>query len=136
MTVREVDCPGKPGTWQGSNGIIYHDLRGFSHLTLDIVRYLNNAHHRICSHKKTPVLMLASDVLTMDFEVQVFASHPRVLDAISAIAVVGGSFMLRHLTSMFLSYHQPVYPVQLFSSQEEAEQWLLSADAVGQDTQY
>ncbi|MAD45200.1 MAG: hypothetical protein CMI02_15240 [Oceanospirillaceae bacterium] len=127
MTIREVDSPEKPRTWLGSNGIIYHDLKGFSHLTLDLIRYLNTAHLRINDTSPKPVLMLAADVLTMDFEVQVFASHPRVLGAISAIAVVGDSFMLRHLTSMFLSYHKPAYPVMLFPSRADAEAWLLGS---------
>jgi len=74
--------------------------------------------------------MLAKDILTMDFEVQVYASHPNVLNAVSAVAIVGDSFMLRHLTSMFLSYHQPGYPLELFSSQDAAEEWLLGSQQI------
>lgn len=133
MTIREVDSSAKPRTWLGSNGVIYHDLKGFSHLTLDLIRFIHNAHLRISNNDAKPVLMLAQDVLTMDFDVQVYASNPQVLDSISAVAVVGDSFMLRHLTSMFLSYHKPVYPVALFSSVEEAEDWLLGKQQVHSD---
>ena len=124
MTIRGVETPDKPLTWRGDNGIVYHDMRGFSHLTLDLVQFIHRAHIRLTGHTAVPVLLLADDLLTLDFEVQVFASHPDVLDSISALAIVGNSFMLRHLVSMFISYHQPGYPVQRFDSRGEAEAWL------------
>jgi len=124
MTIRGVNSPAKPQTWLGENGIVYHDLHGFSHLTIDLVRYMHNARGRIAGRRKRPVLILGQDILTVDFEVQLFAFHPDLLRSTSALAVVGNSFMLRHLTSMFLSYHAPVYPVQRFDLRDEAEGWL------------
>ena len=127
MTIRGVDSPAKPSTWLGSNGIVYHDLTGFSHLNLEVVRYIHTAHVRVAGRQARPVLLVGHDILTIDFEVQLFASHPAVLGAVQALAVVGNSFMLRHLIAMFLSYHQPAYPVMRFDDQAEAEAWLLGS---------
>lgn len=124
MTIRGLNSPHKPRTWLGENGIVYHDLHGFSHLTTNLVRFMHNAHARIAGRQKRPVLLLGQDILTVDFEVQIFASHPDLLRTTSAMAIVGDSFMLRHLTSMFLSYHAPAYPVQRFDRRDEAESWL------------
>lgn len=124
MTIRGVNSPAKPATWLGENGIVYHDLHGFSHLTIDLVRFMHNAHGRIAGQRKRPVLLLGQDILTVDFEVQLFASHPDLLRTTTALAIVGDSFMLRHLTAMFLSYHAPAYPVQRFDQRDEAECWL------------
>ncbi|WP_430461979.1 hypothetical protein ACQUQU_04070 [Thalassolituus sp. LLYu03] len=135
MTIRGVDSSAKPITWLGSNGIVYHDLAGFSHLTLALVSYIHRAHIRVGGREPRPVLLLGQDILTIDFEVQIFASHPDVLHAVGALGIVGNSFMLRHLTSMFLSYHQPAYPVQRFDLREEAEAWLLGAPGLSQADQ-
>lgn len=124
MTIRGLDSPAKPQTWLGENGIVYHDLNGFSHLTIELVRFMHNSRRRVAGRRRLPVLMLAQDILTVDFEVQLFASHPDLLRSTSALAVVGNSFMLRHLTSMFLSYHAPAYPVQRFDLRDDAESWL------------
>jgi hypothetical protein len=37
--------------------------------------------------------------------------------------------MLKHLTSMFLSYHSPDYPVRLFSDRATALAWLKEGKA-------
>lgn len=134
MTLRGVDSPAKPQTWRGENGIVYHDMGGFSHLTLDLVSYMHTGHLRLTGRQAVPVILLAEDLLTVDFEVQIFASHPDVLNSVSTLAIVGSSFMLRHLTAMFLSYHQPVYPVQRFDSRTEAEAWLLGEYRVHGDS--
>ena len=132
MTIRGIDTTPAPRTWLGSNGIIYHDLSGFSHLTLEMVDALHRGHLRVAGNDSRAILILADGVLTIDFEVQLFASHPRILSSVSSLAIVGSSFMLRHLSSMFLSYHRPAYPVEVFDTREEAEAWLLGSEETRQ----
>lgn len=136
MTIRSVDLSAKPESWLGSNGIVYHDLTGFSHLTLAIVDFLHKSHIRVGGREPRPVLLLGQDLLTIDFEVQIFASYPEVLRIVSALAIVGNSFMMRHLTAMFLSYHRPLYPVSRHDSREEAEVWLSAPDLRAESSDY
>jgi hypothetical protein len=125
MSIRDTELGDKPDTWLGDDGIVYHDLSGISHLSATLMKFLLNQRIAITGRKSVPVIMLAENVLTVDFEVQILASNPQVLNVTRAIGIVGNSFMLRHLTSMFLSYHAPVYPVARFDTREEAKDWLL-----------
>ena len=131
MTIRVVDSKPRPKTWKGANGIVYHDLSGFGHLSLDLVSILHQEHIRVAGAGAHTILLLAQDVLTVDFEVQIFASNPQVQASVGSLAIVGSSFMLRHLTSMFLSYHRPYYPVERFDCREDAEAWLLQQQQSG-----
>lgn len=128
MVIRDTGSGQKPRTWLGEDGIVYHDLSGVSHLSADLMTYLLNQRVAITGRRSTDVIMIAENVLTVDFEVQLLASNPQVLKLTNSIAIVGSSFMLRHLTSMFLSYHAPVYPVARFDSIAEAQAWLLSRE--------
>ncbi|MBE0483240.1 MAG: hypothetical protein IBX52_07025 [Bacterioplanes sp.] len=114
----------KPTTWIGSDGVIYHDLTGFSRLSLELVKYLYSQRLRLSAKGPHRVVVLAPDILTVEFEVQLFASNPAMLRSVAAMAIVGQAFMVRHLTSMFLSYHAPGYPVRLFDSIHDATEWL------------
>lgn len=103
---------------------IRHDLTGISHLSLGFMKNLMHERSRLSQGRPTSVIMVAPDVLTIDFEVQLVASDVEVQRLTRAMAIVGDSFMLRHLTSMFLSYHAPAYPVQRFSCEQDALRWL------------
>lgn len=115
----------KPTTWIESDGVIYHDLAGFSRLSLELVKYLYSQRLRLSAKGPHRVIVLAPDILTVEFEVQLFASNPAMLRSVAAMAIVGQAFMVRHLTSMFLSYHAPSYPVCLFATTNDAKEWLL-----------
>lgn len=120
-----VSSSRKPTTWIGSDNVVYHDLTGFSRLSLELVKYLYGQRLRLSAKGPHRVIVLAPDILTVEFEVQLFASNPAMLRSVAAMAIVGQAFMVRHLTSMFLSYHAPSYPVCLFDTQAEATDWLL-----------
>ena len=124
MSIRDTDQLPKPITRLGDDGIVYHDLTDLSHLSVDLMRFLYGQRLRLTGKARRPVVMLAQHILTVDFEVQLFASHPQIIESTEAVAIVGTSFMLRHLTSMFLSYHAPGYPVALFDEVGEAKEWV------------
>lgn len=133
MSLRGLGSSARPRTSLGEAGVVCHDLQGFSDLTMDLVRLMHQEHIRVAGRHARPVLLLANDILTVEFQVQLFASHPDLQRSIRALAIVGTSFMLRHLTSMFLSYHAPDYPVKRFDTREEAQQWLAGRLASGAD---
>ncbi len=118
----------RPASWLTEEGILYHDLKGYRHLSIDLMRYLSRQHLTITHGKPARVLVLADDLLTVDFEAQLFASHSRSSLLTQAIAIVSHSFVIRHVVSTFVSYHAPVYPVRVFDSQCQAENWLRGND--------
>lgn len=118
----------RPASWLTEEGILYHDLKGYRHLSMDLMRYLSRQHLTITHGKPARVLVLADDLLTVDFEAQLFASHSRSSLLTQAIAIVSHSFVIRHVVSTFVSYHAPVYPVRVFESQCQAENWLRGND--------
>lgn len=105
--------------------MLCHDLTGVSHLTKALIQKLFSERVRITEGRKCPV-MIATHMLTVDFEVPLHVPHPRLLVVAQGIAIVGRSFMIQHLTSMFLSYHAPGYPVERFDTEEKARVWLMS----------
>lgn len=126
MTIRDSEVFTSSRTWMIDDSFVCHDLTGFSHLTKELMQTLFRERVNVAQGRKCPVMIIAKNVLTVDFEVQLQASDPRLLLATDGIAIVGDSFMLRHLTSMFLSYHAPGYLVQRFDTEEEAKVWLMS----------
>ena len=129
MTVRDTGAGAAPEI-RVENDIVVHDLTGISHLSLELMRtlYKQRVHRAGMSPKL--VAIIAPDVLTVDFEVQIYASNPLVQASTRAVAVIGDSFMLQHLTSMFLSYQAPAYPVRLFGHYADAMQWLSGGNPV------
>lgn len=124
MTVRGIHLPPKPDVWLGDDKIVYADLRGIRHLNLDLVQFIYRERRHLARHERLPLILLAKDLLTIDFEVQLFASRPDMQFLTTAVAIVGKSFMLRHFVSVFVSYHAPDYPVALFDSHSDACEWL------------
>lgn len=124
MSIGGVDLPKKPDISLFGNNIVICDLTGFRHLSVDLVRYIHNERMRQTNRKQHAVLLLVPDLLTLDFEAQIFASRPDLQQWTEAMAVVGDSFMLRHLVSMYASYHAPGYPLELFTKEELALEWL------------
>ena len=123
MAIRDTGAGAAPEI-RVENNTVVHDLSGISHLSLELMRTLYKQRvHKVGKSPKS-VVIIASDVLTVDFEVQIYASNPLVQASTLAVAVIGDSFMLQHLTSMFLSYHAPSYPVRLFGHIDDAMQWL------------
>jgi hypothetical protein len=126
MSIRDSQSLEPSRTWMTEDGVVCHDLTGISHLTQMLMQELFSERVRIAEGRKCPVMMIATNVLTVDFEVQLHASDPRLLVVTEGIAIVGDSFMIQHLTSMFLSYHAPGYPVERFDTEEKARVWLMS----------
>jgi hypothetical protein len=126
MSIRDSQSLEPSRTWMTEDGVVCHDLTGISHLTRMLMQELFSERVRIAEGRKCPVMMIATNVLTVDFEVQLHASDPRLLVVTEGIAIVGDSFMIQHLTSMFLSYHAPGYPVERFDTEEKARVWLMS----------
>ena len=113
-----------PDVTLGSDGILRIDFSRYDRITLASIQYVHARHVALCPVGKIPALFKGRNIGKVDYEAQRYISSPEVSAGISAGAIVVKSFLERHLGRMFLIYHRPSYPVQLFSDEAEALDWL------------
>lgn len=113
-----------PQVTLGEDGILYVDFSLYDRITLASFQYVHTQHITLCPVGKVPVLIKGKGVGSVEYAAQRYIASPEVCAGISAGAVVVGSFLERHLTRMFLIYHRPPYPVQVFSDENDALAWL------------
>jgi hypothetical protein len=116
--------PHEPRVRLDPDGVICIDFSGCSRITLELAELVNRRHRELVTHHPAPVLMLGERVGRVDYAAQRYASAPAVREVVSAMALVTGSFLQRHLARMFLMYHRPPYPVQVFADEPAARAWL------------
>lgn len=108
----------------GDDGILRIDFSQYDRITLASLQYANARHVALCPDRKTPVLGKGRGVASVEYKAQRYLSSPEVCTVVSAVALVVTSFLERHLARMFLIYHRPPYPVQVFSDEADALTWL------------
>lgn len=108
----------------GEDGILYVDFSQYDRITLASFQYVHIEHITLCPMGKVPVLVKGNGVGSVEYAAQRYAASPEVCAGISAAAIVVSSFLERHLARMFLIYHRPPYPVQVFSDESDALAWL------------
>jgi len=111
----------------GADGIFQIDYSRCSVLTLDQAQAAHAEHRRVCRGRPTPVVLVGGHIGRVEYRAQRFASEPSVCAITTAVAIVVSSFLERHLSRLFLMYHRPPYPVQVFSDLASARHWLLNS---------
>lgn len=106
------------------NGIVHFDYSQCDSISLEAVQRGYSQHVALRPEAKSPVLLVGGRVAAVEYQAQRFASSPEVCAITAAAALVAQSFLERHLARMFLMYHRPPYPVQVFRSETEARSWL------------
>lgn len=106
------------------DGILIVDFSQYDRITLASLQYVHAEHVVLSPDKKIPVLMKGKSVGSVDYDAQRYLSTAEVCDGTAAGAIVVTSFLERHLARMFLIYHRPPYPVQVFSAESDALTWL------------
>jgi len=113
-----------PAVALGDDGILRVDFSQFDRITLASIQYVHARHVALCPDRKVPELFKGKGVASVDYKAQRYLSSPEVSAGVSAGAIVVKSFLERHLARMFLIYHRPPYPVQIFSDEVDALAWL------------
>lgn len=108
----------------GRDGILRIDYSQHDRITLGSIERARAIHAALCPDRKVPVLLQGSRVGSVEYKAQRYLSAPEVCAGIAAGAIVVKSFLERHLARMFLIYHRPPYPVQVFSEEASALAWL------------
>lgn len=110
-----------------ANGIFQIDYSRCNAMTLDLVQAAHAEHRRLSPGRRTPVLIIAGRIGRVEYRAQRFASEPSVCAITTAMAIVVSSFLERHLSNLFLMYHRPPYPTEIFSDPASARDWLLKS---------
>lgn len=105
-------------------GIVRIDYTQCDSISLEAMQRSYSQHVALCPERKSPLLVVGGRVAAVEYKAQRFASSPEVCAITAAAALVAQSFLERHLARMFLMYHRPPYPVQVFRSETEARSWL------------
>jgi hypothetical protein len=113
-----------PTVTLGDDGILRIDFSRYDRITLASIQYVHARHVALCPDRKIPVLLKGKGVASVEYKAQRYISSPEVCAVISVVAIVVKSFLERHLARMFLIYHRPPYPVQVFSGEADALSWL------------
>ena len=117
-------APGEPRVHLDEQGILCIDFSDCSRITREAVEFANRRHRELSPTRPSPVLVLSGQVGRVEYPAQRYASSPEVSEKVAAMALVTHSFLQRHLARMFLMYHRPSYPVQLFADEPAARAWL------------
>lgn len=113
-----------PAVTLGDDGILRIDFSQYDRITLASMQYVHARHVALCPDRKVPVLLKGKGVASVEYKAQRHLSSPEVVASTSAGAIVVTSFLERHLARMFLIYHRPPYPVQVFGDETDALAWL------------
>jgi len=113
-----------PKVTLGDDGILRVDFSRYDRITLASMSYAHAQHVALSPDGKIPVLIKGAGIASVEYKAQRYLSSPEVSAGVSAGAIVVKSFLERHLARMFLTYHRPPYPVQVFSDEADALAWL------------
>lgn len=114
----------KPAVTLGDDGILRVDYSLYDRITLASMQYAHAQHVALSPEGKLPVIVMGAGIASVEYKAQRYLTSPEVASGISAGAIVVKSFLERHLARMFLIYHRPPYPVQVFSNENDALVWL------------
>ena len=113
--------------WLGTDGILrfYIDLP-HAEVTLEDAQEAVAAYHAASRGKKRPLLTDARNVKSTDRPARVYSASEAVGSVASAVAILIDSPLGKVLGNFFMRVSKPRYPSRLFTSEEEAMNWLKS----------
>ena len=110
--------------WLGEDGIVYVEVFPNAEVTLANVQQSTEMLKRMAGGKKRPVLVDNSEQKSMTREAREHMAGKTVEDHALALALVMQSPIGKVLGSLFLGLTRSSFPVRLFTSKDEAIEWL------------
>lgn len=114
-----------PEVWLGDAGIVHVRFPDNSHINLESVKWANQRHRELCGERRA-VLVYADSVASADYDAQRHASSEEVREMICCMAIVVRCVFTRAMADLFMRFHKPPYPTQIFNDETEAMEWLLN----------
>lgn len=92
---------------------------------VDICKELSNAYEKLLGNKKTLLLHIVGNYVTMDKDAREYSASDIGLKYSIAEAFVINSLPQKMLANFYMRINKPAIPTKFFDNKKEAEEWLL-----------
>ena len=110
--------------WLDNDGIIRSVLVPHAEVTLEGAEETAAAYQQVSQGIPRPLLTDSRLVKSVDRPSRIYGTSDAVASVVSALAVLIASPVSRIVGNFFLRVNKPPYPMRLFTSEEEAIEWL------------
>jgi hypothetical protein len=112
--------------WLGEDGILYVEILPNAEMTLANAQQSTETFKQVTGGKKRPLLIDISRQKSMSREAREHKAGKAVENDVLALALVMTSPVGKVLGNLYYSLSKPSFPVRLFTSKNEAVEWLKS----------
>lgn len=110
-------------TFELRDGILFGRYK-VKKLDLAVAKSATAFRKEILAGQVMPAVADISAIKHVDKDARQFISSPQAGEDLSALAVIINNPVTRMIGNFFLKFHQPAYPFRLFTSVEDATQWI------------
>lgn len=108
-----------------SDGIMQFELKPIDSFSINDLKEVNAAAEALGGEGKVyPRLTFVKHFLNMDRELRAYAASEESNRTTTAAAFVTNILALKFIGNFYISFNKPVRPTRIFSSEEEAIEWL------------
>ena len=109
----------------GKDGVLrFRSHPGVEHTLEDAQENIEAARKLTGGTKRAPNLVDFSGIRSMSREARAFYAGPDTARVMTAVAILVDSYLSRAMGNFFMGLNRPLIPTRLFSSEQEALQWL------------
>lgn len=117
---------GKARHWLDEYGIVHSEYFGNSEVTLEDAKTEVVAIDKLNGGKRAPTLVHIGGVKSVSRDARKYYSSEESAQTIAAAALLISSELSKILANFFMGINRPIMPVKLFTSKDEAIDWLSS----------
>ena len=110
--------------WLGEEGILYTKVLPGAELTLAEAQKITEAEFKLAGGQKRPLFVDIRLVKSITREAREHFAGESVQRFVSAVALCIQSPLSRVIGNFFMGYNRPLFPTRLFTSEDEAIDWL------------
>ena len=93
-------------------------------ITLELVKSVVSQSSQLITIKH-PLIVAGPNIVYLDYDAAKYQASQEPAELFTAVAVITKTRLEQTLGRMFLRIHKPHFPVRLFTSEAEAEKWVL-----------
>lgn len=108
-----------------SNGILYAYVSGSEAETLDSLKEIVEIANDLIGHKKVPMFFKHDDFALPSSEIRKYWAKKDSNPYAIAETYIVQSIAFKILADFYMRFNKPERPTKLFTSEKEAEKWLL-----------
>ena len=110
--------------WLGEDGILYTIVLPGAGLTLAEAQRITEAEFKLAGGQKHPMFVDIRQVKSITREAREHFAGESVWRFVLAVALCIQSPLSRVIGNFFMGYNKPLFPTRLFTSEDEAINWL------------